>query len=247
MEDKSRVGGTVDTNSIRRLFSPRYRFQKWHELYRESGLEEDYYNAVVDTLLDSGTYQDVLAIDSPEELSALRRSELLRSAIRDYLESRDALPAFPAVEDWASYIDAPQDAIQDALPPNGVDIVQFLPLTMDEEDFTILFHPRISAFYDREQSRTDEPLDDVSVQSLEDFFTELVIGEEQDPRDSQGWFLKKHLAEELSEELKAIQKYRQDLSSGLIKEKIAEMRPRDLSTGDTVVALVEPYFSGLID
>jgi hypothetical protein len=43
-QDKARVGTKVDSGSIRRLFSPSYRFAKWHALYRESGPEEDYCN-----------------------------------------------------------------------------------------------------------------------------------------------------------------------------------------------------------
>ena len=167
-QDISRVGNTVDEGSIRRLFSPSYRFRKWHTLYRESGPEEDYYNAVVDSLLDTGRYADLAGIASSVHLAEARRSEIFRAALRDYLEGREDLPAFPKPEEWGSYIDAPLELMHAVCPVDGVDVVQFLPLSVDSEDFTVLFYPRIAAFHDRLVSRSEQLPVEIALRSVVD-------------------------------------------------------------------------------
>ena len=226
-EDISRVGESTNSVSIQRLFSPSYRFSKWHTLFRETGVEEDYHTALVDELLESCSYTSLLDIEAPKGLADQRRSELFRGVLRGYLESRDELPAFPRIGDWAEYIDAPIDVLREGFPENGIDIMQFLPLTLDEEDFTILFRPRLVSFYDRFQAGSSEPVDYVSIRAVEDLFTEFVTGEKAGI-DDEAWFMRSPLRKEFEKELKAIQSYREDLSSATIKKRIVATRPQGL-------------------
>jgi hypothetical protein len=245
-QDLSRVGSAVDADSIRRLFSPSYQFDKWHALYRESGPEEDYYDAVVDALLDTGRYTDVAEISPAEKLSDVRRSELFHAALRGYIESRDELPAFPRPEDWASYVDGPLEIMREVCPSNGVDVAQFLPLATDPDDFTVLFHRRISAFHGRLMSGSGWHFQDSTLDSVERLFTAIVTGEDH-PGDDLSAAIGHLVTSEHPAELSAIQSYREDFSTGIINQKIAKIRSRDRSTGEVVVEVVEPYLSELLD
>ena len=245
-QDKARVGRKVDPGSIRRLFSPSYRFGKWHALYRETGLEEDYYNAIVDALLELGNYSAVRDLAPTGERAGQSEAEIFHRALRHYMESRDELPAFPKPEEWAAYIGAPLEVIQDACPAEGVDIQAFLPLQVESEDFTVLFYPRLLAIYEREISQSEEAREALSLRALENLFTELATGESNDP-DDEVWFMRTKLSTQLSGELAAIQVYRDELSSGAIRTKISEVRALSLSTGEAVATIVGSHFEHLLD
>jgi hypothetical protein len=136
--------------------------------------------------------------------------------------------------------------MQEVCPAEGVDVGGFLPLQVDSEDFTLLFHPRISAIYEREISQSEQARDALSLRAPENLFTELATGESNDP-DDEAWFMRSKLSSELSAELAAIQVYREELSSGAIKTKISKVLAQNIATGEAVATIVEAYFGHLLD
>ena len=107
-QEKSFIEAKFNTQSLKRLLSPKWKYYKWNELYKECGVEEDYQNELIDTLTKTKDYGNILKIVSTNNLSIERRSEIIKKVLFGYLESRDELPLYPSIKDWALYVNAPE-------------------------------------------------------------------------------------------------------------------------------------------
>lgn len=210
-QEVSIVGEKLTVQVIRNLFSPEWKYFKWRKLYKADGLEEDYCNELTDVLIDTCNYHDLISVAEPPGITNERKIELACKVAKEYLESRDELSLCPSVAAWTGKINAPEEFIVKILPKDYVDFKLYLPLFIESDDFTTLFHYKLSGIYKNISETESELMDEISFNDIEDTFTEFVTEEPTGIEHEFSWLLKSRIKEVMEKELSAIKKYRKDL------------------------------------
>jgi hypothetical protein len=240
------VGEKISVKTLKNLFSPDWQFYKRYELFKETGVEEDFYNELLETLAETNRYDALLAVKAPS-IAPERKDSLIRGAVCEYLESRDELPLFPTVQDWSAAIQAPEDFIRKIIPGNGVNFRQFLPLASDPRDLTILFYRKLQTFYDELQESNPELADEISPRGLERLFTALSNGEKPE-RDDVLWLIVDKVNASFADELALIKRYREALhKKGAFATSIREAKAGNLSLIDTIILILKDYLKDILD
>lgn len=115
-------------------YTPSFYYQKnWDEIkFSETGPDESYADKLTEALLAGTTYADLLKMPLPKGLTKESAESIRSWMIFRYLDSRDELPAFPTVADWANHIKAPESYVSGLMNENGSEsLLSHLPSLED--------------------------------------------------------------------------------------------------------------------
>jgi hypothetical protein len=243
------VQNGITITSLRKLYSPDWLFYKWDELYaeHEHGLEEDYWELVFETIATQNDFSQVRNIEYSKELDEKKKKAIEQRVIKSYLESRDELPLFPTVNDWACYIKAPIEFINQIIPNGHVDFWQFMPLAqMNHDAFATLFNKKLSELYQTMKSGNDELSEEISMKDVEYVFT-CIVNDEKPAYPVLDWIIGDKIRKEFSKELTIIKTYREELNSKKCFEKyILQAKDKNMSLLETIVFILQDYLKEIL-
>ena len=235
----------IDEKFLMKLLSPSRKFEKWLELYSEPGISEDYQDELTRTLINTELYSSVLKVHCPEEISEQEKNKIIERSVTQYLESRDCLPVFPTVKDWAEYIGAPEDFIERILPKEGVEFKRFMPFYSDS-DFEIIFHSKLNDFYLDRLKKGNNPEDEFPFHFYERIFTALIEEEKPSFDDNEADTVSYYLKKGLHKEFEVIRKYRNDYKASGFAEYKSLAKEKNLSVIETIIFIMNIYLTDVM-
>ena len=242
-QEKALVGNSITLQSLQSLFSPAWKYHKFRNLYKEHGIIEDYQNELEDILENTHSYDAVLAIKKPIEISEKQQGDIVQRVVRNFLESRDELPVIPTLKDWTAYLGAPNELISEILPKEEFFFRQFLPLETDYDDLTILFHNAIKAVYETVVKKDEYLGDELSLKILEQSFTELVVDDKSLDIENSETLAMSIVKEYLNNELNRVKLYKNFMKDKEgIRSFIADSSSRHMTLAETIVEMLKPHF-----
>lgn len=254
VSDKINNKEPISRELISEIYSPRNHHIKMLEVCREDmeedyGVEEYFGDEISTLLLQNPDYLKLKSINIPNGISKGKSEKIINHNIKLFLESVDELSAFPTIQEWANYINAPEELIsqifQDFNPLSS--IIFMLPST-DDNTLIELFEGRLVDFQSyllNQNEITPAP----NINQLKSCFYAVINNdfghlsyEEQIIVDELRKFLKKDLTVVSNYKI-AVRDIKSESFSGLI----AKCKENNMNKKDAIVYILDNYFHELYD
>jgi hypothetical protein len=216
----------------------------------EEGAEERFGIEVLEALMNGATFKDLEKIKRPIGITDEHVNNALESSIHQFLDTADELLAFPNVSDWANYINAPQNYIEEIIKSRGPSsVIEYLPRP-DEGALTRIYEDDIEAL--RKSLKSKKELFDgaVTIKRLNNIFGTLANDDESSFKNYyEDYSLVDEVKRYFKKDLTLIKRYKNDLEQALInqvntgqmEELLKEVKQQNMSKGDSVLFVFRSY------
>ena len=237
----------IDRNLLKETFSLNKRLDTLLilGLEEEKNDEEEFADSIISELLVTKDYSKILKIRYPKSILISKIEGIINKQIMFYLDSRDDLPMFSTISDFAKYINAPENIIEGIIPKKKPSIYTYLPQP-EFGDFAELFTKRLKVLFKEIKTTAEIRNNQYDFDTFKEIFT--MIASNERVKDYENIDLEYHITKHFSIELNAIKKYHSDLKnwkSGIFDSQLLEAKNSNLSKIDTIILILETYIGDL--